>query len=156
MNKNIEHVIAAIRTKGFSIDVLELDASTRTAIEAAQAIGCDVAQIVKSLIFKTVCTHQPVLVLASGVNRVNENHLAKIVGEKLKKADADETRHITGFVIGGVAPVGHKNKIEHILIDEDLLQHESVWAAAGTPNSVFSMKSADITNITSGKVVSIK
>lgn len=135
--------------------VLELPSSTRTAIEAANAIGCEVAQIAKSLIFKTV-SGQPVLVLASGPNRVNEKIIASYLGEKIEKADADFTREVTGFAIGGIPPVGHKRKIINIFIDEDLLNFDSVWAAAGTPNAVFELPTKHLLDITSGKVVSVK
>jgi prolyl-tRNA editing enzyme YbaK/EbsC (Cys-tRNA(Pro) deacylase) len=114
-----------------------------------------VAQIVKSLLFHSVNTNQPILILASGINRVNEKLIEKLISEKIVKADADFTREITGFAIGGVPPVGHKQKIDQIFIDEDLLKFEKLWAAAGTPNAVFSLCSSDLGNLTGGRIVTI-
>lgn len=114
------------------------------------------AQIIKSLLFRSEKSNQPILILASGVNRVNEKTIEKIIDEKITKADADFTREITGFAIGGVPPIGHKQKINMILIDEDLLKFGKLWAAAGTPNAVFSLQSCDLADLTDGKVCSIK
>jgi prolyl-tRNA editing enzyme YbaK/EbsC (Cys-tRNA(Pro) deacylase) len=141
--------------KGVACRVVELTASTRTAQDAATAIGCDVAQIVKSLIFKTKLSHKPVLVLASGPNRVSEKLIESLVGETIIKADADFTREITGFAIGGIPPIGHKQSIDWIFIDEDLMNFEEVWAAAGTPNAVFCLKGKDLLEMTKGKVIFI-
>ena len=126
--------------------VLELPSSTRTAVDAASSIGCAVAQIVKSLIFKTKDTNKPILVLVSGSNRVNEQSVASQIGESIVKADADFTKSITGFAIGGIPPIGHKTKIDMIFIDKTLLDFSGVWAAAGTPNAVFCIKTADLLN----------
>ena len=136
--------------------VLELPSSTRTASEAASSIGCDIAQIVKSLIFKTKKTEKPILVLASGLNQVDVKHIENHTGEKITKADADFVRKETGFAIGGIPPVGHKNMIDLIYIDQDLLAFDKVWAAAGTPNAVFCIKSQDLLKATSGKLMNIK
>ena len=106
-------------------------------------IGCQVGQIVKSLLFCTKETQRPVLVLASGKNRVNEEAIQRYIGEKIVKADADFTREVTGFAIGGIPPLGHKNSISLVYIDEDLLQYEILWAAAGTPYAVFSLPAKD-------------
>ena len=139
-----------------AFEVIELSSSTRTANDAANSIGCEVAQIMKSLLFHTTKTNQPVLVLASGPNRVDEKIIEQWVGEKITKADAHFTREITGFAIGGVPPIGHKHAITHIFIDEDLLQHTILWAAAGTPNAVFSVRSNEIETLTHGKLIAIK
>jgi prolyl-tRNA editing enzyme YbaK/EbsC (Cys-tRNA(Pro) deacylase) len=155
LTKSAQSVQDALGHKGLECKVVELPDSTRTAIDAAAAIGCDVQQIVKSLIFKTADSHQPVLVLASGPNRVNEKVIETYVGERIVKADADFTREITGFAIGGIPPVGHKHKIDLIFIDEDLLKFDSVWAAAGTPNAVFNMQGKDLVDMTGGKVIAI-
>jgi len=141
--------------KGLQAEVVELPSSTRTAEEAAQSIGCDVSQIVKSLIFVTKETHQPILVLASGPNRVNEKTIAGHIGEKVVKADADFARQVTGFAIGGIPPIGHKQSLV-TLIDEDLLRHPTVWAAAGTPRAIFSIASSVLSSLTEGKVISVK
>jgi Cys-tRNA(Pro) deacylase len=142
---------------GFGLDcrVKELGESTRTAVEAAQAVGCDVGQIVKSLVFRGKTSGAGVFVVASGANRVNEKLLAALVGEKIDKADADFVREQTGYAIGGVPPVGHQSPLQ-TFIDEDLLQYAELWAAAGTPNALFSLTPAQLCLITSGKVAQIK
>ncbi|MDX1924186.1 MAG: YbaK/EbsC family protein [Rickettsiaceae bacterium] len=136
--------------------VLELPSSTRTAIDAASSIGCDIGQIVKSLVFRTKKTGKPVLVLASGPNQVDIKTIEDCVGESITKADADFVREVTGFAIGGIPPVGHKNAIDFIYIDQDLMELDEVWAAAGTPNAVFCIKSQDLLKATDGKLINIK
>ena len=153
--KSAQVVQAAVDKKGFSFQIKQLSSSTRTVKDAATTLGCTQAQIVKSLLFHTKESDQPVLVLASGINRVNEKTIKQLVGQKIVKADADFTREITGFAIGGVPPLGHRQPIAHIFIDEDLLKCDTVWAAAGTPNAVFSFNSSDIQKLTDGKVISI-
>ena len=153
--KSAQSVQDALRQHNLECNVVEFPASTRTASDAANAIGCLVAQIVKSLIFKTATTNKPILVLASGPNRVNEKIIEEYVGEKIIKADADFAREITGFAIGGIPPIGHKTKIDHIFIDKDLVQHATVWAAAGTPNAVFHISSSDLVILTNGTIISI-
>lgn len=155
LNKSARMVQDVLFAKGLNFKVMELSASTRTAQEAAMTIGCEVAQIVKSLVFRTQETQKPILVLASGVNRVNEKNIEQEIGEKIIKADADFTRECTGFVIGGVPPVGHK-QVMPTFIDEDLLQFDELWAAAGTPNAVFNLHSSDLCKLTNGQVISIK
>lgn len=155
LSKSAQSVQDVLLQHGLEFTVEELSASTRTANDAAASIGCEVAQIIKSLMFRTAKTHKPILILASGVNRVNEKTIATLIGEKIDKADADFTREVTGFAIGGVPPVGHKTKIDTILIDADLLKYEKLWAAAGTPHAVFCLRSSDIANITGGKFVCI-
>lgn len=145
----------ALAKKGFHMKVVELPSSTRTAKDAAQSIGCEVAQIIKSLVFRTQDTKMPILILASGINQVNETAAANHVGEKLEKADATFVREKTGFAIGGIPPLGHKEKIL-TYIDADLLSFETLWATAGTPNAVFNLKSSELVNLTHGKVISIK
>ena len=139
---------------GFSSRVVELPDSTRTAKEAAQAIGCQVAQIVKSLVFRGKSSDKAILVVASGTNRVNERRLSELIGEPLDKADAVFVREHTGFAIGGVPPVGHMERLE-TFIDEDLLQYEELWAAAGTPHAVFPLTPNELQTMTSGQVVTI-
>jgi prolyl-tRNA editing enzyme YbaK/EbsC (Cys-tRNA(Pro) deacylase) len=136
---------------GLALEVFELPASTRSAAEAAQAIGCTVAQIAKLLIFRAEQTNRAVLVIASGVNRVNEARIAEALGEPIVKADADFVRQQTGFVIGGVPPVGHNKRLS-TFVDEDLLQYTDIWAAAGTPNAVFHLTPAQLVQITDGQV----
>lgn len=155
LNKYAQTVQDVLSAQGLEFTVLEFPSSTRTAIEAAETIGCQVAQIVKSLIFRTKQTQQPVLVLVSGVNRVNEKAIAAQLDEEIEKGDADFTREVTGFAIGGIPPVGHKQGIQ-TFIDEDLLDFSELWAAAGTPNAVFKLPSAFLQSLTEGKIISVK
>lgn len=142
---------------GFGLDcrVKELTESTRTAVDAANAVGCDVGQIVKSLVFRGKASGRAVFVVASGANMVDEKALAAIVGEKIGRADPDFVREQTGFAIGGVSPVGHPAPLQ-TYVDEDLLCYEELWAAAGTPNALFSLTPQQLCQITSGRVVGIK
>jgi len=134
--------------------VLEFDASTRTSAEAAAAIGCEVAEIAKSLVFKGARTGRPVLVVASGTNRVDEKKVAALIGKKIGRADAEFVREATGFAIGGVPPVGHATP-PLTLIDEDLFRFEAIWAAAGTPNAVFKLTPAELQELTGGEVAAV-
>ena len=144
-----------LNTLGYDYTVVEHAESTRTAQEAAVRAGCQLGQIVKSLIFRGKATGKPILILASGPNRVNEKLISEYAGESIGKADADFVRAVTGFVIGGVPPIGHAEKMETYL-DEDFLQYPTIWAAAGTPNAIFELKTEDLQKMTGGKVVSIK
>ncbi len=139
---------------GSRFQVVEFDASTRTSADAAAAIGCTVAQIAKSVIFRTAQTGRAVLVVASGVNRVDEKKVAALLGEKVKSADADFVRESTGFVIGGVPPVGHATP-PLTLLDQDLRQYEAIWAAGGTPNAVFRLTWNDLLSLTAGTVADV-
>jgi prolyl-tRNA editing enzyme YbaK/EbsC (Cys-tRNA(Pro) deacylase) len=141
--------------KGYAFELKVFSSNTRTAQEAAETLGCEVSHIVKSLLFRTIKGHHPILVLINGKDRVNEKKLSKLVGEMVEKAPANFTRDITGFAIGGIPPVGHQTKIDRIFIDETLLDFEILWAAAGTPNSVFHFQSKDIQGLTGGQMVSI-
>lgn len=143
-----------LKESGFSARVVELPDSTRTAVEAANAIGCTVAQIVKSLIFRGKQSDTAILVVASGTNRVDEKRLRELAGETIEKANADFVRQRTGFAIGGVAPLGHSEALK-TFIDEDLLQYDEIWAAAGTPHAVFQLTPKDLQAMTGGQVVSI-
>ena len=126
LKKSAEKVQIELNKFGFELNVIELPDSTRTAQEAANAIGCTVSQIAKSLIFKGKTSQNPILIIASGTNRVNEKAIKEHIGEKLEKANADFVLEHTGFAIGGIPPVGHKNPII-TFIDEDLLQHDEIW-----------------------------
>ena len=139
---------------GDRFEVIEFDASTRTAENAAAAIGCSVAQIAKSLVFRATESGRPILVVASGARRVDEKKVAAAVGERIARADADFVREASGFAIGGVPPVGHKNP-PIALIDEALLQLAEIWAAAGTPNAVFRLTPSDLVAMTGGRVVDV-
>lgn len=143
-----------LKSRGFAHQVVELPASTRTAREAAQAVGCQVEQIVKSLIFKGAQSQTPVLVLASGPLRVDERRVSELVGEPIEKADADFVRQHTGFVVGGVPPLGHREQVA-TFIDETLFRYDTLWAAAGTPHAVFQLTPADLQAMTDGQVAAI-
>ena len=138
---------------GPEFQVLEFEASTRTSEEAAAAIGCTVAEIAKSLIFKAA-GGRPVLVIASGANRVDEKKVRALLGQKIEHADADFVRESTGYAIGGVPPVGHANA-PIVLIDSDLQRLASVWAAGGTPNAVFHITPADLIRLTQAQVADV-
>ena len=148
-------VQAALIALGLECQVSELPGSTRTAVEAAQAVGCTVGQIVKSLVFRGRVSGKPLLALVSGSNRVDEKKLAALAGEKVEKADPDFARQHTGFAIGGVPPVGHAEVIK-TYIDEDLLQYADVWAAAGTPHAVFRIRPADLARASGGQTTAVK
>ncbi len=145
----------ALAARGFDFEVREFPAGTRTAAEAATAIGCTLGQIAKSLIFRAEKTDRSVLIIASGANRVDEKAVAGILGEKIGRADADFVRRMTGFAIGGVPPLGHATA-SVALIDRDLLAFDEIWAAAGTPNAVFRLSPKDLLILTGGEVADIK
>jgi prolyl-tRNA editing enzyme YbaK/EbsC (Cys-tRNA(Pro) deacylase) len=155
LSASAQRVQDALDSFGVTLQVVELPASTRSAIEAAQAVGCQVEQIAKSLVFKAQDSDRPVLVIASGPNRVSEGRLGELLGEAIGKADADFVRQRTGFVIGGVPPVGHIERMP-TFVDEDLLQYDTIWAAAGTPHAVFQLQPHDLVRITSGIVVCVR
>ncbi|STX51052.1 YbaK/aminoacyl-tRNA synthetase associated region [Legionella busanensis] len=156
LTKSAQSVQDVLTNQGLPCRVIELSESTRTAAEAARTIGCSVAQIIKSLIFKTKITERPVLVLASGANQVNEKIINAYIGEKIIRAEPEFVRDKTGFAIGGIPPIGHKQPIDFIFIDEDLLNFEELWAAAGTPNAVFSLTSKNLVDLTKGIILAIK
>lgn len=140
---------------GFSNRVIEHERPTRSAVEAAAAVGCTVGQIAKSILFRAKGSGRPVLVVASGPNRVNEAEIAAHLGETLGKADADFVRARTGYAIGGVPPVGHLTPLE-TFIDQDLMGFAEIWAAAGTPNAVFKLTPEELVRMTGGRVVGVK
>lgn len=144
----------ALSDLGLQLEVIELPASTRTSQEAARALGCQVGQIAKSIIFETRISHRPILVIASGSNRVNETMVAGLIGEEITKADADFVHNHTGFVIGGVPPLGHSEQLR-TFIDQDLLQYQEIWAAAGTPHAIFQLTSADLLRMTNGTIIKV-
>lgn len=154
LSKNAKRVQTALAGFGLDLVVVEFPESTRTAQDAANAIGCQVEQIVKSLVFQCRPSGKAILIAASGGNRVNEKRIKEIFGEKIVRADAEFVRQVTGFPIGGVPPVAHTQPIETI-IDKDLMQYQEIWAAAGTPNAVFPLKPQQLVLITAGKVEKI-
>lgn len=142
---------------GYDYTVVEHAESTRTAQEAADRAGCELAQIVKSLIFRGKTSGKPILVLTSGANRVDEKRISGYAGESIARADADFVRSVTGFAIGGVPPIGHtlREPMETYL-DEDFLPFKTIWAAAGTPNAIFELKTEDLQKMTNGIVTKVK
>ena len=139
---------------GPDFEVLEFEETTRTAADAAAAIGCTVPQIAKSMIFKAKDSGRCVLVVASGPVRVSESKVTELLGEKIGRADPDFVRENTGFAIGGVPPVGHITD-PVVFVDETLLSFETLWAAAGTPNAVFQLTPNQLIGLTSGTVANI-
>lgn len=148
------HVQAALDEFRLAIIVRRVSDSTRTAEDAARVIGCAVAQIVKSLVFRGCQTGRPYLILVSGTNRVNEHQFSALVEEKIERAKPEFVREQTGFVIGGVPPLGHPTQLS-TWMDEDLLQFETVWAAAGSPHAVFPISPQDLARVTSAKVIRV-
>ena len=148
-------VAEAAAALGLAVEVREMPASTRTAEEAAAACGCEVAQIVKSLVFRGRTSKEPWLLLVSGANRVDEKGIAATLGEALKRTDAEDVRALTGYAIGGIPPLGHATPLATV-IDEDLLTHDVVWAAAGTPNAVFPVSPRDLADATKARILRVK
>jgi prolyl-tRNA editing enzyme YbaK/EbsC (Cys-tRNA(Pro) deacylase) len=153
--RSAQKVQAALDAFGLALAVTHMPASTRTAQEAADALGCATAQIAKSLIFRGAATGRPILIIASGANRVNEKAVGRLIGEKLARADADFAQEQTGYAIGGIPPVGHIAPIA-TYIDEDLLRYDAIWAAAGTPRAVFALTPDILKTITGGTVIPVK
>jgi prolyl-tRNA editing enzyme YbaK/EbsC (Cys-tRNA(Pro) deacylase) len=145
----VDRFLDEARARGLDVEVQEFPQGTRTAIDAAAAIGCDVAQIVKSLVF--MADDQPLLVLTSGANRVDEDALGRTLGLTLRKATADEVRDATGYAIGGTPPFGHRQQLR-VICDADLTVHEELWAAAGTPSTVFPITSTRLLEATDAEV----
>lgn len=150
-----ETVQKAANALGLNVTVRIMPDSTRTVAEAAVACGCPEGAIVKSLIFMGKQTGKPHLFLVSGSNRVDEKKAAALVGEPLMRADARFVRTVTGFAIGGIPPLGHRLPTVPNM-DEDLLQYETVWAAAGTPHAVFPVDPAALRDATKAAVVALK
>jgi prolyl-tRNA editing enzyme YbaK/EbsC (Cys-tRNA(Pro) deacylase) len=154
-----ERVVAALEAAGQAPAVTVFGESTRTAAEAAAAVGCTVAQIAKSLVFRTRGSGRPILVIASGAGRVDEAALAAVLADRIGadrivRADAAFVRDTTGFAIGGVAPVGHLTPPVTV-IDESLMAFDTIWAAAGSPNTVFATTPQALVAMTGGLVAAI-
>ena len=156
MHSSAQKVADTAQTLGLNIKIVEFEQTTRSAQEAATAIGCKVAQIVKSLCFEV--NGRSTICLVSGANQLDERKLAALAGvgrKQVKRADADTVKATTGFSIGGVPPFGHITAVS-IFIDTDLMQYEVVWAAAGTPFAVFACTPDDLARATQGQIVDIK
>ena len=153
MADGLDRFVARAREAGLEVSPTRFPAGTRTAQDAAEAIGCDIAQIVKSLVF--VADDAPVLVLTSGANRVDETRLAEhLAARQVRKATADEVRRATGYAIGGTPPFGHDAPLV-VLCDVDLTDHDEVWAAAGTADSVFALTPARLVEVSGAREVAV-
>ncbi|MCD6735205.1 MAG: YbaK/EbsC family protein [Burkholderiaceae bacterium] len=144
-----------LRDAGIDTTVVEFEQPTRTSAEAAAAIGCTVAEIAKSVVFRARESGLAIVVVTSGENRVDESRVAASVGEPLARADADFVRSATGYAIGGVAPIGHSGPVK-LVLDEDLRRFETIWAAAGTPFSVFRLTPAQLRELTGAEWATVK
>lgn len=153
MAGSVERVRQALRSSGHSDDIVTFPDSTRTAAEAAVAVGCEVAQIAKSILLRAADT--PVLIVASGANRVDAAKVAALIGAAVERPDAGWVRRVTGFAIGGVSPVGHLTP-PTVLIDTDLAALDRIWAAAGAPNAVFSTRFDELVRISGGQPADIR
>ena len=155
MNPTAAMIQDYLRGQGLDNEVVEFAQSTKTAQEAAEVLGCRVAQIAKAIIFRGAGSGRGILAVTSGKNRVCEQKVAALVGEALGKANATFVREVTGYVIGGVPPMAHAQAMT-VLIDEDLLAEEIIWAAAGTPNSMFPLTPDELLRLTGGRVADVK
>ncbi len=156
MHPSAQKVADAARALGLNVEIVEFEETTRTAQDAANTIGCQVAQIVKSLLF--VVAGQPVMALVSGVNRLDERKLAALRGvgrKQVERADADTAKAATGFSIGGVPPFGHASRLP-VYVDEDLARFDVVWAAAGTPFAVFAITPGELIRASGGTLADLK
>jgi prolyl-tRNA editing enzyme YbaK/EbsC (Cys-tRNA(Pro) deacylase) len=153
MTGSVDRVAQALEAAGYPSNIKEFPAGTKTAADAAASIGCTVAQIAKSLIFRI--DDRPLLVIASGVNRVSLPKIETLLGKKISRADAAWVREVTGFAIGGVAPVGHETA-PLVILDADLQKLEPLWAAAGSPSHVFETTAEALVSLTSARVADIK
>jgi prolyl-tRNA editing enzyme YbaK/EbsC (Cys-tRNA(Pro) deacylase) len=158
MHANVARVLAAAEAAGLKVEIQRFPEGTRTAADAARAVGCAVSQIVKSLVF--MADEQPVLVLVSGADRADPERLSAAMSDgteppsTIRRATADEAREATGFSIGGIPPLGHAHPLT-VLIDRGLLEHDVVWAAAGLPDAVFAISPDRLARATGARVVAI-
>jgi prolyl-tRNA editing enzyme YbaK/EbsC (Cys-tRNA(Pro) deacylase) len=154
LSKSARRVQQALHEAGHSLTVIEHAQSTRTAAEAAQAVGADIGQIVKSLVMLRQDTREPILILVSGANRVDLAGLSDTLGFSVSLADAEAVRELTGYGIGGVPPIGHRRHLP-TYIDRDLAQWSQLWAAAGTPRAVFSLAPAQLAEMSGGEWITV-
>ncbi len=155
MKNSSQRIQDILNQQGLDLKVIEFKELTRTSQEAATAIGCEVGQIAKTLIFKTKITERPICIIVSGKNRVDEKKIVYYIGEEIEKPDAEFVLQHTGFAIGGVPPIGYQFDLKP-LIDEDLMAYPEIWAAAGTPHSVFRLTPEDLLKMTEGQIVNIR
>ena len=147
-------VVEAFKEKGIEIEILNLEVSTKTSQEAADAVNCDIKQIAKSIVFFESIQKKLVQIFVSGPNRVNLKSFENQTNLTIEKADADYVRESTGFAIGGVAPLGHKIKPLYFF-DNTLVDFDEVWCAAGTPSSLFKLKTKDLLKVTEAQILNI-
>lgn len=147
--------VKAAADLGLEVELKEFSESTRTAEDAAAACGCDVGQIVKSLVFQGKKSKKPYMLLVSGRNRVDQKGVAALIGEALDRPDGQYVRDLTGFAIGGIPPVGHDVPLKTYM-DEDLLQYDRIWAAAGSPNSVFPTEPGHLAHVAKAEVIKVR
>ena len=152
--RSARRVRTALLGLGLSGDIHRLADSTRTAPEAAAAVGCELGAIVKSLVMRGVSTQAPVLALVSGDNRADVALIEAAVDEPVERPDADYVREVTGYAIGGIPPVGHPQPVRTVM-DEDLLRFETVWAAAGHPHAVFPIAPAHLARAAGARVLTL-
>lgn len=152
-NPSVERVRRALQEAGLAAEIVELPGAARTAKAAADFLGCELAQIANSLVFRAEASERPVLVMSSGARRIDTARLAQLLGEPVGKADAEFVRRHTGFAIGGVAPVGHR--LELVFVERSLGAHASLWAAAGHPNTVFRLTYPELLRITGAAAVEL-
>ena len=155
LSSSAQKVQDAIKYLGYDYEVIEFEDSTRTALEAAERVGCEVGQIVKSLVFQGKSSGEPILILTSGANRVDVKRIKAHAEEKIGRADPAFVRERSGYAIGGIPPLGHLHPMK-TYIDEDLLQYDKIWAAAGTPNAVFELDANQLEKLTGGQVIAVK
>jgi prolyl-tRNA editing enzyme YbaK/EbsC (Cys-tRNA(Pro) deacylase) len=155
LSPSAQKVQDALAMQGYPFTVQESGVHTRTAQQAAELVGCELAQIVKSLIFKGADTGKPILVLTSGANCVDEGLISQYAGEPIRRADPDFVRAVTGFAIGGVPPLAHPQPMDTYL-DEDLMHFDSLWAAGGTPNALFQLTPSALRVMTAGRVARVR
>jgi len=153
VKQSVQRVADALQAAGIEAEIVKLSASTRTAEDAATAIGTTVPKIVKSLVF--LADGAPIVALVSGSNRLDTDRLGAALGRTISRADAATVRAATGFAIGGVPPLGHAAALD-VVIDRDLLQYDVVWAAAGTPHAVFPISPEKLVSATNGRVLDLK
>ena len=148
----IDRFIGEAEASGLDIEVQRYPDGTRTAADAAAAVGCKIDQIVKALVF--MADVRPILILCSGARRVDEEKLAEYIGTEIRIAGASEVRAATGYAIGGTPPLGHTVPLKTV-VDPHLMEFEEIWAAAGTPDSVFPIQPKELVKATSGAVVAV-
>ncbi|AXK39521.1 YbaK/EbsC family protein [Crenobacter cavernae] len=154
-DSSVARVASTLAELGLYAEIREMAESTRTSAEAAAAIGCSVAQIAKSMVFRELESGRALIVVASGSNRVCTNKLATLTGKTIARADAAFVREKTGFAIGGVSPIAHVSEVD-ILLDQDLFQYEEIWAAAGSPYAVFRTTADALASASGARVADIK